>query len=225
MKRYLLAGILILTVILSGCSAEDNSEPVCPEKEQVLAMREAVLEGMSEEEIERLTENIKTANLILENAYLNDNIFGKLEDKDSLYWNYFDKTGEIQIGWLYNGDLDKNEVMEVEQLTEKEFYSKYGEPVMRENHFDAQAFISLIDDMKQTVNHEKLQEDLQRIMDETEKATETHEMEHANNIYKIVHDMDYYLLRYWLEDVGSYVRDRSTISKYYGVLSVYENID
>lgn len=161
MKRYLLAGILILTVILSGCSAEDNSEPVCPEKEQVLAMREAVLEGMSEEE----------------------------------------------------------------QLTEKEFYSKYGEPVMRENHFDAQAFISLIDDMKQTVNHEKLQEDLQRIMDETEKAAETHEMEHANNIYKIVHDMDYYLLRYWLEDVGSYVRDRSTISKYYGVLSVYENID
>ena len=40
---------------------------------------------MSEEEAERLTENITTANLVLEQAYMYDNIFGKLEDKDSLY--------------------------------------------------------------------------------------------------------------------------------------------
>lgn len=77
----------------------------------MLAARELALEGMSEEEAERLTENIKTANLVLEQAYMYDNIFGKLEDKDSLYWNYFDQTGEIQIGWAYEGDIDKKEVM------------------------------------------------------------------------------------------------------------------
>ena len=36
------------------------------------------------------------------------------------------------------------------------------------------------------------------------------------------HDMDYYLLRYGPEDVGTYVQDPSFICKYYGVLSVYK---
>lgn len=36
-----------------------ESEPVKPTKEEVLAMHERVLEGMSEEEIERLTENFR----------------------------------------------------------------------------------------------------------------------------------------------------------------------
>ena len=112
---------------------------------------------ISEEEAERLTENIKTTNLVLEQAYMYDNIFGKLEDKDSLYWNYFDQTGEIQIVWAYEGDIDKKEVMEEENLTEEEFYSKYGSPVVAENHYDAEAFAELLADMKSTVNNENLQ--------------------------------------------------------------------
>lgn len=87
------------------------SEVAAPTGEEVLAMREHVLEGMSEEEIERLTENIKTANL---------------------------------------------------------------------------------------------------------------SMEHANNIYKLLHDMDYYLLRYGLGEVAPYTQDNSTLAKYYGVLTVYD---
>ena len=76
---------------------QTESEPVAPTKEEVLSMRELVLEGMSEEEINRLTENIKIANLQMERAYLYDNIFAKLEDPESLYWNYFDNKGDIQI--------------------------------------------------------------------------------------------------------------------------------
>lgn len=244
MKKRITASLLILLIILSGCtvdkknvsdkteisaeaensseqSEESNSEPVRPEREEVLAARSIVLKDMSEEEIERLTENIKSANMVLENAYLNDNIFGRLEDKDSLYWNYFDKTGEIQIGWAYEGDIIKNEVMEEENLTEEAFYEKYGTPVITYNHFDADAFIELLADMKRTVNNESLQYDLQQIIDNTKLAAETHEMEYANNIYKLVHDMDYFLLRYGLDDVGMYVQDRSTLAKYYGTLSVY----
>lgn len=244
MKKRITASLLILLIILSGCtvdkknvsdkteisaeaensseqSEESNSEPVRPEREEVLAARSIVLKDMSEEEIERLTENIKSANMVLENAYLNDNIFGRLEDKDSLYWNYFDKTGEIQIGWAYEGDIIKNEVMEEENLTEEAFYEKYGTPVITYNHFDADAFIELLADMKRTVNNESLQYDLQQIIDNTKLAAETHEMEYANNIYKLVHDMDYFLLRYGLDDVGMYVQDRSTLEKYYGTLSVY----
>ena len=58
-------------------------------------------------------------------------------------------------------------------------------------------------------------------MDETALARETHAMEHANNIYKKLHDLDYFLLRYGPTDMGVYVEDPSTVSKYYGTLSYY----
>ena len=245
MKKTVIIVLLFSIIALSGCTTdekntsaeteistetesndekteEEDSEPEPPEREEVLAARELALEGISEEEAERLTENIKTANLVLEQAYMYDNIFGKLEDKDSLYWNYFDQTGEIQIGWAYEGDIVKKEVMEEENLTEEDFYSKYGSPVVAENHYDAEAFAELLADMKSTVNNENLQNDLQQIIDNTKLAAETHEMEYANNIYKLVHDMDYFLLRYGPDDVGSYVQDKSMISRYYGTLSFYD---
>lgn len=181
---------------------QSTSEIAAPTKEEVLAMRETVLEGMSKEEIARLTENIKVANTQMEKAYLDDNIFTKLEDKESLYWNYFDEKGDIQIGWV-DREMDK--------------------PLTTYNRFDAANFIELLEEMKATVKNNKLKDDLQQIIDETSLAAKTHEMEHANNIYKLLHDMDYYLLRYGLEDVGKYVDDVTTISKYYGVLSVYGN--
>lgn len=198
-------------------------EPVRPTKEEVLAMRELVLEGMSEEEIKRLTENIKVANHRMESGYLYDSLFEKLEDKESLYWNYFDEKGEIQVGWEYEGSYrEMKAVMDKENLSQEEFNVQYGTPVMVYNRFDAENFMELMEEMKAPVHNEKLKEDLQQLIDETSLAAENHEMEHASNIYKILHDMDYYLLRYGLEDVGQYVQDTSTIAKYYGVLSVYE---
>ena len=204
---------------------EDNqtvSEVVAPTREEVLAMREHVLEGMSAEEIERLTENIKIANMKMESAYLYDNIFTKLADKESLYWNYFDQKGEIQIAWAFDGDgKEMKAIMDEEGLSQKEFYEKYGTPVTIYNRFDAENFMNLIEEMKETVQNEALRNDLQQIIDETRLAAETHEMEHANNIYKLLHDMDYYLLRYGLGEVAPYTKDKSTLAKYYGVLTVY----
>lgn len=197
-------------------------EPAAPTKEDVFAMREKVLGGMTDDEKERLTENIKVANLQMERAYLNDNIFKKLEDKDSLYWNYFDQKGDIQIGWTY--DSNKKAVMNEEGITENEFYQKYGEPVIVYNRFDGVNFVELIQDMQKSVHDEKLYADLQQLIDLTNLATETHEMECANDIYKILHDMDYFLLRYGIEDVGKYTQDGGVVAKYYGVLKVYQNV-
>ena len=207
-------------------SVEDDvrttPEAVRPTKEEVLAMREQVLEGMTEEEIKRLTENIKVANQRMESAYLYDALFAKLEDKESLHWNYFDEKGEIQVGWEFDGGYQEmRNIMEKENLSKEEFDSKYGTPVMVYNRFDAENFMDLMEEMKGLVQNEKLKEDLQQHIDETGLAAENHEMENASNIYKILHDMDYYLLRYGLEDVAQYVQDTSTIAKYYGVLSVY----
>lgn len=204
-------------------AANETSESIAPTKEQVLVARETALDGMTTEQIERLTENIKVANIQMEQAYLYDNIFEKLEDKNSLYWNYFDQKGDIQIDWTYNGDYtERKEIQERENLTTDEFYEKYGTPVVEYNRFDADNFIDLIAEMQESVQSEDLREDLQNLIDETALAKDTHDMEHVNNIYKILHDMDYYLLRYGLEDVGIYVKDTSILSKYYGVLTVYQ---
>jgi hypothetical protein len=200
----------------------DVTEIVVPSKEEVLAMRELVLEGMSEEDIERLTENIKVANLTLESAYMYDNLFEKLSDKDSLYWNYFEQKGDIQIGWSYEGSYsDMKTIMENEGISQNEFYEKYGEPITEYNRFDAVNFINLIQDMQKTVHNEMLIADLQQLIDLTSLAKETHEMEYANAIYKILHDLDYFLLRYGIDDVGAFTNDKSVVSKYYGVLAVY----
>ena len=40
-------------------------------------------------------------------------------------------------------------------------------------------------------------------------------------IYKKLHDLDYFLLRYGPKDVAKYVEDDSTVSKYYGTLPFY----
>ena len=159
----------------------------------------------------------------MESAYLNDNIFAKLESADHSYWQYFDEKGDIQVGWVYDGSRQEmKEIMDKENLSLNEFMYGYGTPIIVYNRFDAENFAALLEEMKETVQNEKLQNDLQKIIDETILAAETHEVEHAYNIYKLLHDMDYYLLRYGLEDVGKYVHDISTISKYYGVLSVYD---
>ena len=210
------------SIIEDETEMDDTTEIHIPSKEEVITMRETVLEGMSDEEIERLTENIKVANLRLEHAFLNDNIFDKLSDKDSLYWNYFDQKGDIQIGWSYDGSYSEMKaVMEDEGISENEFYEKYGNPVMEYNRFDADNFVELIQDMQESVHNEMLIADLQQLIDLTILAKETHEMEYANDIYKILHDLDYYLLRYGIEDVGKYTLDDSVVSTYYGVLTVY----
>ena len=73
-------------------SSVETDEPAAeaiqvPSKEQVLEAREKVLTGMSDEEIERLTTNIKDLNNTWEGLYFNSDIFKELEDPDSLYWN------------------------------------------------------------------------------------------------------------------------------------------
>ena len=191
-------------IIVEEETVENNdiqTENAAPTKKEVLAMRELVLDGMSDDEKERLTENIKVANLQMEYAYLNDNIFDKLSDKDSLFWNYFDQKGDIQIGWAYEGNK---------------------KPVMEYNRFDGANFVELIQDMQKSVQNESLSADLQQLIDLTNLAIETHEVEYANEIYKILHDLDYFLLRYGIEDVGKYTKDGSVVAKYYGVLMVYE---
>ena len=81
------------------------------EGKSFIAMREKTLDGMPETEISRLRENIKVANLQMESAYLYDNLFKKLSDKESPYWQYFDCKGDFQLGWWYHQSIYPKDVI------------------------------------------------------------------------------------------------------------------
>ena len=213
----------ILSVSAEPEAAGEPEEPAPsgrPSKEEVLAAREKALEGMSQGQIDRLREVVIAANLKLENGYLNDGLFERLEDPDSLAWNYFDQAGEIQTGWAYDGDLDMEAVCAAENLTEDAFYAKYGRGISETNDYTADDFISLMEELAETVDSEDLKADLQYMADEMERA-KSHAAGHVRNVYETLHDLDYFLLRYGPEDFGLYGMDRSTVSLYYGTLSLY----
>lgn len=196
---------------------EKEEPPQRPSKDTVIAMRQAVTAGMSEEEITRITENLKVANLTMEEAYLYDRLFERLEDPEDLYWNYVDQKGEIQTGW----DLSKKHYVAASGLSRREWGEKYGTPIMVYNRFDADNFIMLMEEMRDSLKTELLKTDFDTLISYMQLAKDTHDVEYMIEIYRILHDMDYFLFRYGIEDVGKYVDDISTISKYYGVLSVY----
>ena len=213
-------GIPIESSEKSGSDIEYAKNYV-PTEEDVLAARQQATEGMSQQQIENLTEVVKTANLWLEHKYMNGDFFEQLSDPNNLYWNYFHQTGEIQIGWAVDGGLDMDAVCEREKLSIEEFYAKYGTPVVTTNLYDADGFIGLLSEINSFIQNGNLKSELQYLMDQTEQAKETHRMEIVNDIYKKLHDLDYFLLRYGPKDVAKYVEDDSTVSKYYGTLPFY----
>lgn len=191
-----------------------------PDKETVLRMREIALEAMTTEQRKSLTDLVKTSNMDLENSIFYNDLWKRLSDPKDLIWNYVDKVGEIQIGWAF----EPTEVSQEESgLTKEEYEQTYGKPVMVENEKNADSYIELIDELSLTINNEDLKADLFTIKDSLTKVKENHDVNEIVKIYKLLHDMDYFLLRYGIEDVGKDVRDQSTISKYYGVLRIYES--
>ena len=192
-----------------------------PTEEQVLTARKEALQGMSDQQIQKLAKTVKTANLCLEQEYMYNDLFGRLEAPESLYWNYFHQTGEIQIAWATEGHIDKEAVCAAEGLTEEEFYAKYGAQVVAANRYDAAFFISLFNTLRDSAQNSALKAELQYLIDQTALARDTHEMEHVNNVYKKLHDLDYFLLRCGPADVGPYMQDTSTIYKYYGTLGAF----
>ena len=80
----------------------------------------------------------------------------------------------------------------------------------------------MLDELTASARSGDLRSALGTVREEIRLAAEAHSMEHANRAYQALHDLDYFLLRYGPADVGPYVTDASTISKYYGTLSIYD---
>lgn len=195
-----------------------------PTKEEVLAARARALEGMSEDESKKLRDFIIARNLWWEQQYQIYNIFSQLSDPDCLAWNCFEETGWIQTGWLididgFDGDIDAFCLRE--NISTEEFYQRYCKPVSTYNEYDADKVSDILQNFISAVNNENLKTDLQYLIDELQSAKNTHDMVHANNYYKALHDLDYFLFRYGPEDLAKFVKDAGTIEKFYGMTSFY----
>lgn len=239
MRRIIcLIVILIILVGLVGCSegpiVKENSEMtqqesivdakeevVVPTEAEVLAMRKVVLENMAEDDITHLINVVKSTNLSMERDYLYGNNLENMEDPESLTWNYIDNVGEIHVGWAFNTDDLKWKTMY--NLSDEEFYKQYGQRVIAYNDVNGEVFIEHMTEIKETIYNEALKKDFDALIWNMEQAIETHDVEYMYQIYRIFHDMDYFLLRYGITAMAGYVSDYSTVAKYYGVLEVYKN--
>ena len=234
--------LLVLCLLFTGCSPKTEKASIAPtafsdktadldtnekrnsghpDKATVLTMRSAALEGMSPESIKRLKTVISNANLRLERHLIFEDLQDHLSNPDDGTWKYLDVTGEFIIGYAYKSeDMDKKEQL---GLTEEEFQKKYGEPVYATSDYDAKAILQILGELEESVYNESFRKNFEALSDLVQKAKDTHDVNCVINIYRILHDMDYYLLRYGPEDVGKYMQDKTTLLKYYGVLEDYRN--
>lgn len=251
MKKKCFVLILIVILLLSGCgmnrkeklsknvtskdnvsksvTSKDNAinnkpeKDICskaPDKSTVQLKRAAALKGMTDADAKRLTSDITKANLRLEQAFMFEDLKKHLSDPKSYTWNYLESTGEILVGYGYEEkDLAKKNSL---HLSDKEFEEKYGEKVTTYNEYDAKKMITVLSELRSTVHNKDLRQDFENMIEDVSNAKETHNVQYVINAYRILHDMDYYLLRYGPEDVGKYVQDPSTIDIFYGVLTCYK---
>lgn len=175
---------------------------------------------MSDEDINRITVTIANANLQLESYYLYGSLFSDLKAPDSLQWNLFHETGEVQIVWTHDSDLCYKDY--ANKMTKDEFYETFGTKVLAYNYYTADDFIRIMQELRDSINSDMLTADFNTLIYEMECAKEDHDVGHIYNIYYILHDMDYFLLRYGPEDVGKYTIDDTTVTQYYGVLKIYD---
>ena len=206
--------------ISSESQADSVGKDAAPSKEEVIAKRELLFADMNDEAINRMITTIASANLRLEAEYIYGNFFTELKDPEHMKWNIFHKTGKIQIGWALEGSLSYKDYSD--KMTEDEFYEAYGVEVVTYNYYTADDFIRIMKELRDSTDSDVLTADFNTLIQEMELAKEDHNVEHILNIYYILHDMDYFLLRYGPEDVGKYIIDTSTVTKYYGVLKAYE---
>lgn len=236
---FLLTGCLAAG-LLAGCgagaSAEDTGlestvsevteeKAFKPTQTEVEAARALALEGMSEAEVTRITEFVKTANRAFESICLRDNWFEDLSDPDNLYWNRFVTTGdEVHIGWAYDAEVDKEAICREENLTDDQFYQQYAEKVVVEVEHDLLDLAEKLEEIRDTVKNESLRADLQTLIDLAKDTYDNRKVENLEQMLKILHDMDYFLLRYGPSMAPTFEDpyDQSYLTTYNGTLTIYK---
>lgn len=216
-------------------SAGEATESSFPTEEEVEKVRNKALAGMDEEEIDAFTAYVKNYHNWLESELIYGDLESRLSDKNSMSWNYFDRTGEIQTGWALEGDPEsdaktgrelyeymRQKYPEFGDVSLDELGEMYGTPVFADNPYGSEVVIERMRELTASAENEIFLSDVENLCDALQMAKDTHEAEHVVRAHEILHDMEYFLLRYSPRDVAPYTLDKSLSGRYYGVLEVWK---
>ncbi|SFO03852.1 hypothetical protein SAMN04487831_106142 [Pseudobutyrivibrio sp. UC1225] len=237
MKKIVIL-LLSFSIILCGCStltlphyspnqqthSAPNTNPdtltnetdYYPSLDEVEAARDKYLKDLSPETINVLGTWIAAQNLSMEVTFINDK-FAQFNDPDSLMWNIYEDTGDkVLIGYAYDeSEKEKNHP----EMDGSEYAKLYGEPVVTQNHLDADSYIKILKDYQSIIYDDDFSKIFSQLIHYYSLLKETHDVEYLLKIYYTYHDMDYYLFRYAPDTFkDENIIDKSTIYKYYGTL-------
>lgn len=100
--------------------------------------------------------------------------------------------------------------------------SDYWDNILNGGRFNAVTFMEHIRTFREYISMEELRVDFDTLILDLTTAIENHDVDAFKGVYYMIHDMDYFLFRYGPYDVGIYMQDKSTVSKYYGSLHIYK---
>ncbi|MCI9296963.1 MAG: M56 family metallopeptidase [Lachnospiraceae bacterium] len=206
-----------------------------PGREETEEVRKRALQGMSEEEIDALTVYVKDYHNWLEYKLLYENWESRLLDKENAVWNFIDESGTVLAGWrleddpadyLELGEEGREELMrkypEFGQISLEELRKKYGEPYYEENRYGAEMVTERIRELTASAENEVFQTDVEELCGALQQAKDTHKVVYVTQAHEILHDMEYFLLRYSPRDVSPYTTDKTLSGRYYGALEVWK---
>ncbi len=210
------------------------SEDFFPGEEETEEVRNRALRGMSEEEIDALTVYVKDYHNWLEYRLLYENWESRLLDQESVVWNFIDESGTVQAGWVLEddpadylemGEEGRKELMqkypEFGQIPLEELRKKYGEPFYEESRYGAERVIERMRELTASAENEVFKEDVEALCGALGQAKDTHEAVYVTQAHEILHDMEYFLLRYSPRDVAPYTTDKTLSGRFYGALRVW----
>ncbi len=190
---------------------------------------------MSEEEIDALTVYVKDYHNWLEYKLLYENWESRLLDKENAAWHFIDESGTVLAGWrleddpadyLELGEEGREELMrkypEFGQISLEELREKYGEPYYEENRYGAEMVTERIRELTASAENEVFRTDVEELCSALQQAKDTHKAVYVTQAHEILHDMEYFLLRYSPQDVSPYTTDKTLSGRYYGALEVWK---
>ena len=213
---------------------ENMAEVSIPKEEEVEEVRKKALAGMKQEEIDMLTAYVKDYHNWLEYRLLYERWENRLSDRNNVVWNFIDQTGTVQAGWYLEDDpgdyIDAGEeerkkiqekYPEFGKVTLEELERKYGEPYYEESYYGAETVIQRMRELTARAENKAFQADVENLCNALQQAKDTHEANYVMQAHEILHDMEYFLLRYSPKDVMPYTQDKSLSGRYYDVLEVW----
>ena len=114
---------------------------------------------------------------------------------------------ELESTYLYEGQFEDYE----EQNSTSWDYLNYDK------------YRLYLNGVKKRMQNGLLMEDLDEMLAYLDIMEDTHNIDALRSFYYKLHDLDYFLLRYWADEPG-YIYDRTTIATYYGALHIYDEM-